>query len=122
MSKIRYIISTIVYLVTGFIFGMGIIDNDPVVKILSVVFLMFATMLYVFNTWAFLFREKEMHKWFDELQEPKRLLVFFIPAAMLIVGTNIPYYGINIVSLGLLVIMALSRFWYLHKAKTQGGQ
>lgn len=55
-----------------------------------------------------------MHKWFDELQEPKRFLVFFIPAAILIAGTNIPYYGINVGSLILLLILAISRVIHIH--------
>jgi len=56
-----------------------------------------------------------MHKWYDGLQEPKRFLVFFIPAAILIAGTNIPYYGINVISIGLLLIALLSRIIHIHK-------
>ena len=59
MSKARYIMNAVVYVWTGFIFGMGIIDNDPIVKILCVVCLMFTTMLFVCNTWLYLFRKKE---------------------------------------------------------------
>ncbi len=59
MSKTRYIMNAIVYVLTGFLFGMGIIDNDPIVKILCVVSLMLTTMLFVYNTWSFLFRKKE---------------------------------------------------------------
>jgi len=56
MSKIRYITNALIYLWTGFIFGMGIIDNDPIVKIICVIALMFTTMLFVYNTWTFLFK------------------------------------------------------------------
>ncbi len=56
-----------------------------------------------------------MYKWYDGLQEPKRFLVFFIPAAILIAGVNIPYYGINIISLSLLLIVLISRIIYIHK-------
>ena len=51
--------NAVVYVWTGFIFGMGIIDNDPIVKILCVVCLMFTTMLFIYNTWLYLFRKKE---------------------------------------------------------------
>jgi len=59
MSKARYILNVFVYLFTGFILAMGIIDNDPVVKILCVAGLMLTTFNFVYNTWAFLFKEKE---------------------------------------------------------------
>jgi len=49
--------NTFVYLLTGFIFGMGIIDNDPIVKIICVVALMFTTMFFVYNTWLYLLKE-----------------------------------------------------------------
>ncbi len=58
MSKGRYILNALVYVWTGFILGMGIIDNDPVIKILCVVGLMMTTMLFVYNTWIYLFRKE----------------------------------------------------------------
>lgn len=59
MIKIRYMMHIIVYLVTGAFFGMGMIDNDPVVKILCTLALMVTTMVFVYDTWTFLFKEKE---------------------------------------------------------------
>jgi hypothetical protein len=57
MDKFRYIVSTIVYLISGFIFGMGVFDNDPVIKIVCLVALAMTTMLFVYNTWRYLFRD-----------------------------------------------------------------
>jgi hypothetical protein len=49
----------VVYFLTGVFFGFGIIDNDPIVKILCTVTLMVTTMVFVYDTWAYLFKEKE---------------------------------------------------------------
>lgn len=56
-----------------------------------------------------------MYKWYDKLKEPKRFLVFFIPAAILIVGANVHCYGIDIVSVLLLGVLMISRIWYIYK-------
>ena len=58
-----------------------------------------------------------MYKWYDGLKEPKRFLVFFIPAAILIAGTNITTYGINYVSWALLLIALLTRVVHIHWGK-----
>jgi len=55
-----------------------------------------------------------MHKWFDELQEPMRFAVFIFPAILLIAGKSIPYYGINVISLALMFILAISRIMHIH--------
>ncbi len=56
-----------------------------------------------------------MHKWYDALQEPTRFIVFFGPAVILMAGMNIPHYGINYVSAGLLLLALVSRMIYMHK-------
>jgi hypothetical protein len=58
-----------------------------------------------------------MYKWYDGLKEPKRFLVFFIPAATLIVGTNIAAYGINYVSWALLLTALVTRIVHIHWGK-----
>jgi len=40
-------------------FAMGIIDNDPVVKILCIGCLALTTYVLGINTWLFLFKRKE---------------------------------------------------------------
>ncbi len=62
-----------------------------------------------------------MYKWYDGLKEPKRFLVFFIPAAILIAGTNISVYGINYISWGLLLIALTTRVIHIHSGN-KGGQ
>lgn len=58
-----------------------------------------------------------MYKWYDSLKEPKRFLVFFIPAALLIAGVHVPYPAINFVSGGLLLVALVTRVIYIHKGK-----
>jgi len=56
-----------------------------------------------------------MHKWYDGLKEPKRFLVFFIPAAILIAGVHVPDAPtINFISGGLLLAALVSRVIYIH--------
>ena len=62
-----------------------------------------------------------MHKWYDGLKEPKRFLVFFIPAVILIGGIYVPYPAINSISFGILVIALIYRVFYIHSGK-KGGQ
>jgi len=61
-----------------------------------------------------------MYKWYDGLKEPKRFLVFFIPAALLIVGTQVPYQSINFLSWGLLLFALVTRMLFIHKGKKNG--
>lgn len=61
-----------------------------------------------------------MYKWYDKLKEPKRFLVFFIPAALLIVGTGVPNLYINVVSWILLLTLLVTRIIYVHKGKGSG--
>ncbi len=57
-----------------------------------------------------------MYKWYDSLKEPKRFLVFFIPAAILIVGVyEGPNLTVKIVCGSLLLIALFTRMFYIHK-------
>ena len=58
-----------------------------------------------------------MYKWYDSLKEPKRFLVFFIPGALLIAGTSVPYPTINYISWALLLTALVTRAIHLHKGK-----
>lgn len=54
ISKARYICETILFMFVGFIAALGIIDHDPVIKILCTLIAMGIVMLQVFNTWVIL--------------------------------------------------------------------
>ncbi len=58
-----------------------------------------------------------MYKWYDKLKEPKRFLVFFIPGALLIAGTSVPYPTINYISWGLLLTALVTRAIYIHRGE-----
>ena len=58
-----------------------------------------------------------MYKWYDSLKEPKRFLVFFIPAAALIVTTYEAPSPFNIIAAGLLLLALVTRVIYIHKGK-----
>lgn len=60
-----------------------------------------------------------MYKWYDGLKEPKRFLVFFIPAAILISGIYVPYPTINYISGGLLLIALVTRMDYIYRGKAK---
>ena len=60
-----------------------------------------------------------MFKWYDSLKEPKRFLVFFIPAIILIVGINVPYPTINYISGGLLLMALVVRLDYIHRKRKE---
>lgn len=59
-----------------------------------------------------------MYKWYDKLKEPKRFLVFFIPAAILIIGTNVSSLYINIACWVLLLTMLVTRIVAVHKGNS----
>ena len=57
-----------------------------------------------------------MYKWYDSLKEPTRFLVFFVPAALLIVGLySTSYPVIQAVSGCLLLIALVTRMIYIHR-------
>ncbi len=56
-----------------------------------------------------------MYKWYDGLKEPKRFLVFFIPAAILIAGINLPWPMVNYVSWTLLLLALFTRMFHIHR-------
>ena len=58
-----------------------------------------------------------MYKWYDGLKEPKRFLVFFIPAATLIIATSSAPKPYNIVAAGLLFLALVTRAIYIHGSK-----
>lgn len=58
----------------------------------------------------------KVHRWFDALPEPKRMLTFLIPTSLLIMGsTSISDQGIQIGSIILLVLLAVSRVTYMNR-------
>ena len=59
-----------------------------------------------------------MYKWYDTLKEPTRFLVFFIPAATLIILTASAPKPFNFVAVGLLLVALVTRVIYIHR----GGQ
>lgn len=59
-----------------------------------------------------------MYKWYDSLKEPKRFLVFFIPAAILIALTTNGPYPLNVSAFGLLLVALVTRAIYIHKGKS----
>jgi len=62
-----------------------------------------------------------MFKWYDTLKEPTRFLVFFIPAATLIVAIYEAPMPYNIIA-GVLLLLALTtRVIYIHEGR-KGGQ
>lgn len=56
--------------------------------------------------------QMKLYRWYDQLKDPTRFLVFFIPAATLICGLYVPNITIKCVSGGLLLIMFVSRMIY----------
>ena len=59
-----------------------------------------------------------MYKWYDSLKEPKRFLVFFIPAALLIVGVyEGPNLTVKIISGSLLLLALFTRMFYIESGK-----
>ena len=58
-----------------------------------------------------------MYKWYDTLKDPKRFLVFFIPAATLIVMIYEAPYPFNAIAGGLLLFALVTRAFYIHRSK-----
>ena len=56
MTKARLILLALSYMAFGLVAGLGAIDNDPVVKIISVIVLMGVTMGVVYEIWRYLFK------------------------------------------------------------------
>jgi hypothetical protein len=58
-----------------------------------------------------------MYKWYDSLKEPTRFLVFFIPAALLIVATTSAPYPFSAIAFGTLLVALVTRAVYIHRGK-----
>ena len=58
-----------------------------------------------------------MYKWYDTLKEPKRFLVFFIPAATLIIAVYLAPHPFNVIAGGALLIALITRAFYIHGSK-----
>lgn len=62
-----------------------------------------------------------MYNWYDNLKDPTRFLIFFIPASTLITVVYLAPYPFNGIAVGLLLFAFITRVFYIIK-NNRGGQ